>query len=436
MNDLQITPLTKTIEKVIDYRGKTPKKMGGDWSSYGYRALSALNVKSTGLENLDQVKFLNENLYIKWMKDEVKRGDILLTSEAPAGQVLYWDSDEKIVLSQRLFALRINDKYDAKYITYYIRSNTGQKAIFDKMSGSTVSGISAKMFDLIPVITRSLPVQQKISKVLYTLDSTIELNNKINSELEAMAKTLYDYWFVQFDFPDENGKPYKSSGGKMVWSKELKREIPEEWEVFSLSELLKESKNGDWGKDTANKESIKSYCIRGADINGLNGTDSFDPPIRYIVNSHSDRILKADDLIIEISGGSPTQSTGRMAHISDNVLQRLNEKVVCSNFCKAISIKSNKLSYLICRYWDHLYKSNIFFNYEGKTSGIKNLLFNQVIKDVKIALPKDEKLIDTSYKFEESVDSQKQNNLAQNQKLSQLRDWLLPMLMNGQVRVN
>ena len=78
--------------------------------------------------------------------------------------------------------------------------------------------------------------QQKIAKVLSNLDAKIELNNKINDNLEQMAKTLYDYWFVQFDFPDANGKPYKSSGGKMVWNEKLKREIPEDWEVKSIDE--------------------------------------------------------------------------------------------------------------------------------------------------------------------------------------------------------
>jgi type I restriction enzyme S subunit len=85
--------------------------------------------------------------------------------------------------------------------------------------------------------------QQKIAKVLSDLDAKIELNNKINLELEAMAKTLYDYWFVQFDFPDANGKPYKTSGGKMVWNEELKREIPEGWEVKTIAEYA-DFKNG------------------------------------------------------------------------------------------------------------------------------------------------------------------------------------------------
>ncbi|MFM6309431.1 MAG: hypothetical protein ACKPGB_14375, partial [Dolichospermum sp.] len=96
------------------------------------------------------------------------------------------------------------------------------------------------------IITRK---QKKIASVLSSLDDKIELNNRINSELENLAKTIYDYWFVQFDFPDENGKPYKSCGGKMVYNQELKREIPAGWEVKPLVEWICNDKGGDWGQN-------------------------------------------------------------------------------------------------------------------------------------------------------------------------------------------
>lgn len=95
---------------VIDYRGKTPLKLGSSWSDSGYRALSAKNIKTGQIVAEDSIRFVDEELYRKWMKDEVKKGDILITSEAPFGQIYYWDSDEKIVLSQRLFDVRLNDE--------------------------------------------------------------------------------------------------------------------------------------------------------------------------------------------------------------------------------------------------------------------------------------------------------------------------------------
>ncbi|MBO7080943.1 MAG: restriction endonuclease subunit S [Neisseriaceae bacterium] len=230
--------LSEVLESYIDYRGKTPKKLGEEWSSTGYRALSALQVKTEGLQNMDKCYFASEKLYKKWMKEKVEKGDILLTSEAPAGQVYYWNSDEKIVLSQRLFCLKIKKLYDAQYIKYYLQSDIGQREIFNNNTGSTAKGISAKTFNNINVLVRGLETEQKIAAILSSLDDKIELNSRIAGVLEKMMREIYDYWFVQFDFPDENGKPYQSNGGKMVFNPQLKRNIPQGWEVKKLGDFL------------------------------------------------------------------------------------------------------------------------------------------------------------------------------------------------------
>ena len=113
-------PLGEITELVIDYRGKTPKKLGGDWSESGYRALSAKNIKTGHIVQPDTIRFVSEEMYHKWMKDEIQRGDIIITSEAPFGQILYWDSEEKIVLSQRLFGVRVKEEHDSKFVYYYM----------------------------------------------------------------------------------------------------------------------------------------------------------------------------------------------------------------------------------------------------------------------------------------------------------------------------
>ena len=250
-----------------------------------------------------------------------------------------------------------------------------------------------------------------------------------------MAKLLYDYWFIQFDFPNEKGKPYKSSGGKMVWSEELKREIPKGWEVEKMSEWIDSDKSGDWGKEEAEGNFTKEVtCIRGADINGLNGLAELKPPTRFILEKNSFKILNSHDLIVEISGGSPTQSTGRLAYITDATIKRFENPLICSNFCKPISMKNKKLLYNFAYYWNSLYDNGVFFGYEGKTSGIKNLLFDSFVNSFNTFVP-EEKIINKFYDFMENIQSKKQTALAENQKLAELRDWLLPMLMNGQVKV-
>src|SRR5690554_84872 len=111
-------------------------------------------------------------------------------------------------------------------------------------SGTGVPSMTFGAYYDIPIKLPNLNIQKQIAKVLSDLDAKIEVNNKINQELESMAKTLYDYWFVQFDFPDENGKPYKSSGGKMVYNEELKREIPEGWESCLLGDVVLKTGTG------------------------------------------------------------------------------------------------------------------------------------------------------------------------------------------------
>jgi len=378
--------------------------------------------------------FISENVFLNYASKYPypKKGDILISAAGTVGKTVIFDGSPAYFQDSNIVWID-NDETQItnKYLYYYYQTNPWRKS-----KGSTITRIYNDDLRGIVVNFPDIKSQNRVTEVLSKLDEKIQNNIKINNELEKIARTVFDYWFIQFEFPDKSRKPYKSSGGEMAWSKDLKREIPEGWKVLGLASLIDESKNGDWGSESISEESTKCFCIRGADINGLNGIENFNPPVRYIDKSHTNRQLKADDLIIEISGGSPTQSTGRMAHISQDVLARLDNKVVCSNFCKAISLNKTKLSYIVSRYWARLYVSGTFFNHEGKTSGIKNLLFDQLAKDVKIALPTDENLINEYYELEKSIDKQKQNILVQNKELIKLRDWLLPMLMNGQVKVS
>jgi type I restriction enzyme S subunit len=315
-----------------------------------------------------------------------------------------------------------------------------QKDVFeyvDKLSARTggQTGVDLSSLYKYPINLPSKIEQNAITSVLSALNAKIELNNKINFELEAMAKTIYDYWFVQFDFPDKNGKPYKTSGGKMVWNEELKREIPDGWKVDSLSSWIAKDKSGDWGKEVREGNySERVFCIRGADLNGLNGKGEVKAPERFILEKNSHKMLEPHDIIVEISGGGPTQSTGRMAYMTTESLARFDAPVICSNFCKAVTLKNEKSLYNFAFEWNKAYDHGILFGYEGKTSGIKNLLFESFVTSYQATTPTIH-LMEKFYEFMTPFESRKQKNLLENQKLVELRDWLLPMLMNGQVRV-
>ncbi|MBT3825099.1 MAG: restriction endonuclease subunit S [Candidatus Marinimicrobia bacterium] len=411
--------LSNCLKKIIDYRGKTPKKLGGDWSNSGYRAISANNVKFEGLAKLVDIRYLDEALYLKWMKDEIHRGDILLTSEAPAGQAMVWDSDEKIVLSQRLYGLRVKDHINNRYLKYYLQSQTGQSEIFKNNSGSTVFGISAITFDNITIRYPDIIAQEKISSALHALDAKIEHNNRANTELESMAKTLYDYWFMQFDFPGESGHPYKSSGGRMVWNEGLNREIPEGWydsNILAVADLL--------GGGTPNKN--KSEYWQG-DIPFFTPTEANSEIFKLTTEQHiTDVGLKnCNSPLFEI-GTIFITARGSVGKLMINA-----RKMAMNQSCYALSGKGSTGQAFL-----YFKTKELIHHLQVKSSGsVFNSIVGNDIKFTSLAIPS-EVVIEKYSQIAEPIFDQILSNTKQNAELSGLRDWLLPMLMNGQVRVN
>lgn len=371
-----------------------------------------------------------------------RNGDILVAKITPClenGKTAFVDilADNEIAFgSTEFIVLRARNDTNPEFLYYFAISPDFRKRAIECMEGTSgrkrVNENTLKTLELpIP----NLKTQKSIAHILSTLDQKIAINNQINAQLEQMAKTLYDYWFVQFDFPDENGKPYKSSGGEMVYNDTLKREIPKGWEAQKISHWLQSDKSGDWGKEIQEGNyTLQVNCIRGADINAVNFQGNIEAPIRFILPKNKHKLLSPFNLVVEISGGSPTQSTGRLALISDYVLNRFDFPVICSNFCKAISLKNTDYFYQFVFMWNAIYKNDILFGWEGKTSGIKNLLFENFTEGYFECYPP----LDLAKKFFEIADvfhKQQQFLLKQNQQLTQLRDFLLPMLMNGQVGV-
>ena len=243
-----------------------------------------------------------------------------------------------------------------------------------------------------------------------------------------MARQLYDYWFVQFDFPDENGRPYKSSGGAMKFDKALGIEIPAEWEIDRLNTFITSNNTGDWGYDGDNEHRMPVGCIRGADIVKLN-----DVPLRYIKKTNTHKLLSPYDIVIEVSGGSPVQATGRCAYITPGVIKRNYGNMTCSNFCHAFRMKTIESSAYFYFTWRTLYDNNIMFNFEGKTSGIKNFMTETFLANKWYVAP--DILQKLFFNRISNIFSIIDSNIEEINHLIKQRDELLPLLMNGQVSV-
>ena len=263
-----------------------------------------------------------------------------------------------------------------------------------------------------------IKTQRQIASVLSSIDSKIALNNRINAELEVMAKTVYDYWFVQFDFPTPSpsgrageGSPYKSSGGKMVWSKELKREIPEGWEVGELKDIA----NITMGQSPAGE----SYNEDGNGMVFYQGCTDFGtrfPAIRKYTTEPT-RFAKQGDILLSVRAPVGTLNIAKEDCCIGRGLAALNSKDNCIAYLFGVMVNLKQV-------FDRR-------NTDGTTFGsiTKDDLFTlKVLKPANKVLEMYHKLINPCFK--------KQNLIAkENQQLSSLRDWLLPMLMNGQVSV-
>lgn len=175
----EVRPLIKVCEDILDKRGVTPEKLGGSWQDEGISALSALNVKDGKFVKLSECKKISEELYPKWMKKELRKNDILMTSEAPLGEVCLINSDEKFVLSQRLFGIRPNSKKISPYYLYqYIRGPVGQGAIHARATGSTVGGIRQSLLKQVDILVPDRLVQSAFDNMLIPIQEEIAVLRK------------------------------------------------------------------------------------------------------------------------------------------------------------------------------------------------------------------------------------------------------------------
>ena len=359
-------------------------------------------------------EYFNEKMY----RFEVCPRDFLVScSGANYGAIFQMpESIEKGIINQALLRIRLNNKLiNDKYFDYFFSHHLVNQ-IIGKKGDSTIPNFPpvSVLKKLKIKIHSCIDYQKQIAKVLSDLDSKIEVNNRINQELEAMAKTLYDYWFVQFDFPDAHGKPYKTSGGKMVYNEELKREIPEGWDVATLLDIAN-FVNGIACQKYRPEEKEDFYRVIKIREMGSGFTDNSEfvstkIPEKVVVNDGDVLFSWSATLAVKIW-------TGGKGALNQHIFK--------------VTSKKYPRSYYYFELLNYLQHFKMIADLRKTTMGH---ITQDHLKQSRIVIPP-KNIINFLDRKLEPILNQIVLKQKQNQKLTELRDWLLPMLMNGQVRV-
>jgi type I restriction enzyme S subunit len=385
-----------------------------DFISIGIPFINSKHISNNRVD-FNNVNFISQIKYDSLRSGKIRKNDILYCLRGSLGKNALVDF-EKGAIASAFVIIRPKEHNDYKYIYYALNSKTVANQVKNIDNGSVQGNLSVlniKEFQFpIPNITH----QKKIVKILSDLDSKIQINNNINQELEAMAKTLYDYWFVQFDFPDINGGPYKSYGGEMVFNEELKREIPEGWEVNKLGDILKTELGG--------TPATKVRAFWEGEIPWLNSGEIANFPI-----------IESEEKVTEEAISNSATSLMPKGSCVLSITRHLRPSILgidaCANQSVVGILESGKLksSYI------YPYLVNEIPRLMKLRTGALQPHINKKTVDASLIINPVTDVLNDYYKIANPIYDQIVNNSLQNQKLSELRDWLLPMLMNGQVSV-
>ena len=392
--------------------GATPRGGKEVYIDSGISLIRSQNILDFSF-TFDGMVYINEQQAEKLNNVTVESGDVPLniTGDSVARVCIVEEKSIPARVNQHVAIIRANkDVVLSSYILYFLQMS---KPYLLQLAagGATRNALTKGMIEELEIEVPSLEQQRKIVSLIDDIQQKIKINNEINENLQMQVKALFHSMFI-------------SSKDRFSWGN------------GTFSDLIESTLGGDWGKESPTGNNTEMvYCIRGADILEVKAGNKGKIPTRYILpKNYAAKRLLPGDIVVEISGGSPTQSTGRVAAISQSLLDRYKKGMVCTNFCRAIKPKLG-YSMFVYYYWQYLYDQNVFFSYENGTTGIKNLDLSGFITTEEIVIPP----IGLIKKFDDYcqiVFDQTFANGLENEQLSNLRDSLLPRLMSGEIDVS
>lgn len=397
--------------------GSTPRGGNSVYSDSGISFIRSQNVLDMDFST-ENLAFINDNQAEKLNNVIVEKNDILLniTGDSIARCTVVPEEILPARVNQHVSIIRCKNTEESKYVMYYLQYMKKYLLQISKVGG-TRNALTKEAIGKLPI--KISDDCNKISKILDNIDQKIHINNQINQELEAMAKTLYDYWFVQFDFPDQNGKPYKSSGGKMVYHPELKREIPEGWGVEKIEDIAQTGSGG------TPKSTNVSYYSNG-EIPWINSGELEQTVIKSTsnfiteegLNNSSAKLFPSGTILVAMYGAT----AGKVSFLT---FEASTNQAIC-----AIMLTDFRMRYYLKNVIEDLYQYLVKLS----TGSARDNLSQDMIKNIKVVIPSND-ILDRFYDFSNNIIKEITKKQQENEQLTQLRDWLLPMLMNGQVKV-
>lgn len=393
---MEFLTLESLCSEIIDCPHSTPK-----WLDEGIPVVRNYNLVDGHIDT-SNLSYVDESTYL----DRIKRakpeeGDIIISREAPMGVVGIVPKGFKCCLGQRLVLLKVDrSKCDPQYLLYALLSNIVQVQIHRiDLTGSIVSNLNIPDMKklLIPMVNENM---DKVGGDLQSIDSKISNNNAIAQQLEAMAKTIYDYWFLQFEFPNEEGKPYRSSGGRMIWNEELQQEIPEGWTSTRLKDIIVENPKSKIKVSDVKNDGEIPFFTSGADI--LSTNESIVSGLNCYLNTGGNADVK-------YYYGETSYSTDTWCITAEN-----ETKYILPFVLNKIKPSMDK----------------VFFQGTGLRHLQKNLL-----REYQFCFP-DSNVVKEFSKLASDIFKKQHYLLEENKKLESLKQFLLPFLMNGQVTIN
>lgn len=390
----------------------------------------AIMIRTLNFEHKDYIKnliYVNEHAYNYLLKSKVYKDDIIMNKIANPGSVYRMPQMEQpVTLGMNLFLIRFNNSVNQRYM-YYNMLNS-EKYIKSKADGTTTKTITKDSVKKLELYIHKRDEQDKIANFLDLINDKIELNNKMVLELEQMVKTIYHYWFIQFEFPNKTGQPYKSSGGEMVWSEKLKKKIPKGWECLSLDKCITIQKGISYKSSqiSINSKDIAMINLKCFELGGGYKTDN----IKFLhQNINRNKIINEGDLVIACTDLTRNAEIIGCSFLIPNLGYKL---YVASCDVAVIKVVNGHIS----KYFlNTLFNSERYRKYiKGYASGT-NVLHLDIdgIKGYKVEIP-DKYTLNKFDKLIKDIEIKKSMVITQNEELIKLRELLLPMLMNGQIR--